>query len=160
MRIRAVKDGKSPIFDLTENLRDLGNSKHIKVESGGKTYYGRIATNKTEIPILIANTRYYLQYTPAYFGDYKWEKSYGGSSWQERFFVYLPKGKYNVTWNTRNDHSYDIVIPNSTDVEIVITFEKRDFDSRISLSFGNYINEKRRPAGKKTTRITIRRTGA
>lgn len=88
-------------FNMTDEIRDIGNSKYLKVAMSDKSYYARLSTEKpsdNNMFIIIDNTKYYVQQNPILFEPIYYERDNSNS--EQRFTVWLPKGKYLVEFNT------------------------------------------------------------
>ena len=106
-------------FNMTDEIRDIGNSKYLKVAMSDKPYYARLSTEKpsnNNIYVIIDNTKYYVQQNPILFEPIYYEHDY--SNFEQRFTVWLPKGEYLVKVNTTTD---TFTIPSGANVVIFIT---------------------------------------
>ena len=90
-------------FNMTDEIRDIGNSKYLKVAMSDKSYYARLSTEKpsdNNMFIIIDNTKYYVQQNPILFEPIYYE--HDNSNLEQRFTVWLPKGKYLVEFYTKS----------------------------------------------------------
>lgn len=107
-------------FNMTDEIRDLGNSKYLKVAMSDKSYYARLSTEKpsdNNMYVIIDNTKYYVQQNPILFEPIYYEHDY--SNFEQRFTVWLPKGKYLVEFNTTSTSTSTFVIPRGLNAIIV-----------------------------------------
>ena len=66
-------------FNMTDEIRDIGNSKYLKVAMSDKPYYARLSTEKpsnNNIYVIIDNTKYYVQQNPILFEPIYYEHDY------------------------------------------------------------------------------------
>ena len=88
-------------FNMTDEIRDIGNSKYLKVAMSDKSYYARLSTEKpadNNMFVIVENNKYYVQQNPILFEPIYYEHDY--SNFEQRFTVWLPKGRYLVEFNT------------------------------------------------------------
>nr|DAF22278.1 MAG TPA: hypothetical protein [Caudoviricetes sp.] len=107
-------------FNMTDEIRDIGNSKYLKVAMSDKSYYARLSTEKpsdNNMYVIIDNTKYYVQQNPILFEPIYYEHDY--SSFEQRFTVWLPKGRYLVEFNTTSTSTRTFVIPRGLNAIIV-----------------------------------------
>lgn len=107
-------------FNMTDEIRDIGNSKYLKVAMIDKSYYARLSTEKpsdNNMFIIIDNTKYYVQQNPILFEPIYYEYNY--SSLEQRFTVWLPKGEYLVEFNTKSISTSTFVTPSGLNATIV-----------------------------------------
>lgn len=107
-------------FNMTDEIRDLGNSKYLKVAMSDKPYYARLSTEKpsdNNMYVIIDNTKYFVQANPILFDPIYYEHDY--SSFEQRFTVWLPKGKYLVEFNTTSTSTSTFVAPSGLNATIV-----------------------------------------
>lgn len=107
-------------FNMTDEIRDIGNSKNLKVAMSDKSYYARLSTEKpsdNNMYVIIDNTKYYVQQNPILFEPIYYEHDY--SSFEQRFTVWLPKGRYLVEFNTTSTSTSTFVIPRGLNAIIV-----------------------------------------
>ena len=147
-------------FNMTDEIRDIGNSKYIKATMGKKPYYARISTEKTSdnnMFVIIDNTKYFVQSNPILFEPIHYEHNYTG--FEQRFTVWLPKGKYKVEFNTTRTITDTFTIPSGLNVTIVHTYTKGD-GVRLTVTANDLIIFNRSDsAGRKVTWFTISRQG-
>lgn len=121
-------------FNMTDEIRDIGNSKYLKVAMSDKPYYARLSTEKpsnNNIYVIIDNTKYYVQQNPILFEPIYYEHDY--SNFEQRFTVWLPKGRYLVEFNTTNTTTDTFTIPSGIDATIVHSY-KKGFDVSLSIT--------------------------
>lgn len=107
-------------FNMTDEIRDIGNSKYLKVAMSDKSYYARLSTEKpsnNNMFVVIDNTKYYVQANPILFEPIYYEHDY--SNFEQRFTVWLPKGRYLVEFNTTSTSTRTFVIPRGLNAIIV-----------------------------------------
>lgn len=107
-------------FNMTDEIRDIGNSKYLKVAMSDKSYYARLSTEKptnNNMFVIIDNTKYYVQQNPILFEPIYYEHDYSG--FEQRFTVWLPKGRYLVEFNTTSTSTSTFVIPRGLNAIIV-----------------------------------------
>ena len=107
-------------FNMTDEIRDIGNSKYLKVAMSDKSYYARLSTEKpanNNMFVIIDNTKYYVQQNPILFEPIYYEHDY--SDFEQRFTVWLPKGRYLVEFNTTSTLTRTFVIPRGLNAIIV-----------------------------------------
>lgn len=134
-------NGQIQTYNLTDNSKDTGGN-FFRVRFNGKNLYARIGSQKTPLHITKPNgDRGYVQYDPIGFNTWKWE------AWNvekfNRWYVYLPKGKYRVTFTAMTENSYELTIPTSKDIEITITTSRNNNnDDLIGFNIDNQISKK------------------
>lgn len=134
-------NGEEHTFNLTENAQDTGGN-YIRVRFNGQDLYARVSGNVTPLNVVKSNgDRGYVQYDPIGFNTWKWE------AWHvekfNRWYVYLPKGKYRVTITAMTNKSYELTIPTSKDIEITITTSRNyNNDDLIMFNIDNQISRK------------------
>lgn len=107
-------------FNMTDEIRDIGNSKYLKVAMSDKSYYARLSTEKpadNNMFVVIDNTKYYVQQNPILFEPIYYEHDY--SNFEQRFTVWLPKGRYLVEFNTTSTSTKTFDIPSGLNAIIV-----------------------------------------
>ena len=107
-------------FNMTDEIRDIGNSKYLKVAMSDKPYYAKLSTEKpsnNNIYVIIDNTKYYVQQNPILFEPIYYEHDY--SNFEQRFTVWLPKGKYLVEFYTKSTSTSTFVTPSGLNATIV-----------------------------------------
>lgn len=107
-------------FNMTDEIRDIGNSKYLKVAMSDKSYYARLSTEKpsdNNMFIIIDNTKYYVQQNPILFEPIYYERD--NSNLEQRFTVWLPKGKYLVEFYTTSTSTSTFVTPSGLNATIV-----------------------------------------
>jgi hypothetical protein len=150
-------NGQIQTYNLTDNSKDTGGN-YICVHFNGQNLYARVAENRTPLNVVKPNgDKGYVQYDPIGFNTWKWE------TWHvekfNRWYVYLPKGKYRVTITAMTNKSYELTIPTSKDIEITITTSRNyNNDDLIMFNIDNQISRKAFiDSGVK--RLVIERTG-
>ena len=150
-------NGQIQTYNLTDNSKDTGGN-YICVHFNGQNLYARVAENRTPLNVVKPNgDKGYVQYEPIGFNTWKWE------TWHvekfNRWYVYLPKGKYRVTITAMTNKSYELTIPTSKDIEITITTSRNyNNDDLIMFNIDNQISRKAFiDSGVK--RLIIERTG-
>lgn len=147
-------------FNMTDEIRDIGNSKYLKVAMSDKPYYARLSTEKpsnNNIYVIIDNTKYYVQQNPILFEPIYYEHDY--SNFEQRFTVWLPKGRYLVEFNTTNTTTGTFTIPSGLNTTIVYSY-KKGYDTTLSItSEGWIIFDKSREARRNRTWFKISRQG-
>ena len=122
-------------FNMTDEIRDIGNSKYIKAVIGEKTYYARLSTEKisdNNMFVSIDNTKYFVQANPILFEPIFYEHGY--DNFEQRFNVWLPKGRYIVEYNTTSTTTDTFTIPSGLNVTIVHSYK---VGSNVTLSIAN-----------------------
>lgn len=147
-------------FNMTDEIRDIGNSKYLKVAMSDKSYYARLSTEKpsdNNMFVIIDNTKYFVQAYPILFEPIHYEHGY--DNFEQRFTVWLPKGRYIIEYNTTSTAIYTFTIPSGVDATIVYRY-KKGFDVSLSItSEGWRIFNKDREAGWNRTWFTLSRQG-
>lgn len=147
-------------FDMTDEIRDIGNSKYLKVAMSDKSYYARLSTEKpadNNMFVIIDNTKYFVQANPILFEPIYYEHVY--DTFEQRFTVWLPKGRYIVKYNTTSTTTDTFTIPSGVDAIIVHSY-KKGFNVSLSItSEGWRIFNKVREAGNHRTWFKISRQG-
>lgn len=147
-------------FNMTDEIRDIGNSKYLKVAMSDKPYYARLSTEKpsnNNIYVIIDNTKYYVQQNPILFEPIYYERD--NSNFEQRFTVWLPKGKYLVEFNTKSTSTSTFVTPsglNATIVHIPV------IGKQVSLSVtsdGQVLFNQNKPQGSNKTWFRLSRQG-
>lgn len=150
-------NGEEHTFNLTENAQDTGGN-YIRVHFNGQDFYARVSNDWTPLNVVKSNgDRGYVQYDPIGFNTWKWE------AWHvekfNRWYVYLPKGKYRVTITAMTEKAYELTIPTSKDIEITITtYRNNNNDDFIRFNIDNQISRKEF-IDKGIKRLVIERTG-
>ena len=147
-------------FNMTDEIRDIGNSKYLKVAMSDKPYYARLSTEKpsnNNIYVIIDNTKYYVQQNPILFEPIYYEHDY--SNFEQRFTVWLPKGEYLVEFYTKSTSTSTFVTPsglNATIVHIPV------IGKQVSLSVtsdGQVLFNQNKPQGSNKTWFRLSRRG-
>lgn len=147
-------------FNMTDEIRDIGNSKYLKVAMSDKSYYARLSTEKpsdNNMFVIIDNTKYFVQANPILFEPVHYEHNY--SNFEQRFTVWLPKGRYLVEFNTTNTTTDTFTIPSGLNTTIVYSYEKGVGATLSITSEGRRIFDKSRETGKNRTWFTLSRQG-
>ena len=147
-------------FNMTDEIRDIGNSKYLKVAMSDKSYYARLSTEKpadNNMFVIVENNKYYVQQNPILFEPIYYEHNY--SNFEQRFTVWLPKGRYLVEFNTTNTTTDTFTIPSGLNTTIVYSY-KKGVDATLSItSDGWRIFDKSRETGRNRTWFKISRQG-
>lgn len=155
-----VSGANTGSFNMTDEIRDIGNSKYLKVAMRDKSYYARLSTEKpsdNNMFVIIDNTKYFVQAYPILFEPIHYEHGY--DNFEQRFTVWLPKGKYLVEFNTTNTTTDTFTIPSGLNATIIHRYIK---GSPVILSVsteGWGIFSKDREAGRHQTWFTLSRQG-
>ena len=147
-------------FNMTDEIRDIGNSKYLKVAMSDKSYYARLSTEKpsdNNMFVIIDNTKYFVQANPILFEPVHYEHNY--SNFEQRFTVWLPKGRYLVEFNTTNTTTDTFTIPSGLNTTIVYSYEKGVGATLSITSEGRRIFDKSRETGRNRTWFTLSRQG-
>ena len=147
-------------FNMTDEIRDIGNSKYLKVAMSDKSYYARLSTEKpsdNNMFVIIDNTKYFVQANPILFEPVHYEHNY--SNFEQRFTVWLPKGRYLVEFNATNTTTDTFTIPSGLNTTIVYSYEKGVGATLSITSEGRRIFDKSRETGKNRTWFTLSRQG-
>lgn len=118
-----VKKGNDTLtFELTDNLRDVGE-KRLPIVINGKTYYARLGGDKTALIVQRTSngSKSYVQTSPVSFSTWNWQKYPTDIRGTEKMFVYLPKGKYRATVDGQNSEKNEFTITTSTDIEVNVS---------------------------------------
>lgn len=147
-------------FNMTDEIRDIGNSKYLKVAMSDKSYYARLSTEKpfdNNMFVIIDNTKYFVQANPILFEQIHYEHGY--DNFEQRFTVWLPKGRYLVEFNTTNTTTDTFTIPSGINATIVYSYKKEVGATLSITSEGWRIFDKGREKGKNLTWFTLSRQG-
>ena len=131
-------------FNMTDEIRDIGNSKYLKVAMSDKPYYARLSTEKPSNNTILFEQIYYEH-------DY--------SNFEQRFTVWLPKGRYLVEFNTTNTTTGTFTIPSGLNTTIVYSYKKGVGATLSITSEGWRIFDKSRETGRNRTWFKISRQG-
>lgn len=118
-----VKKGNDTLtFELTDNLRDVGE-KRLPIVINGKTYYARLGADKTALVVQRTSNgnKSYVQTSPILFTTWNWQKYPTDIRGTEKMFVYLPKGKYRATVDGQNNKTNEFTIDTSRDIEVNVS---------------------------------------
>lgn len=118
-----VKKGNDTLtFELTDNLRDVGE-KRLPIVINGKTYYARLGADKTALVVQRTSNgnKSYVQTSPVSFSTWNWQKYPTDIRGTEKMFVYLPKGRYRATVDGQNSEKNEFTITISTDIEVNVS---------------------------------------
>lgn len=155
-----VSGASTGSFNMTDEIRDIGNSKYLKVAMRDKSYYARLSTEKpsdNNMFVIIDNTKYYVQQNPILFEPIYYE--HDNSKFEQRFTVWLPKGKYLVEFYTKNISTSTFVTPsglNATIIHIPV------IGKQVSLSVtsdGQVLFNQNKPQGSNKTWFRLSRQG-
>ena len=147
-------------FNMTDEIQDIGNSKYLKVAMSDKSYYARLSTEKpanNNMFVIIDNTKYYVQQNPILFEPIYYEHNYSG--FEQRFTVWLPKGRYLVEFNTTNTTTDTFTIPSGLNATIVYSYKKGVGATLSITSEGLRIFDKGRETGRNLTWFKLSRQG-
>lgn len=147
-------------FNMTDEIRDIGNSKYLKVAMSDKPYYARLSTEKpsnNNIYVIIDNTKYYVQASPILFEPIQNNHNY--TNFEMRFTVWLPKGNYLVEFNTTNTTTDTFTVPSGINATIVYSYKKGSGVILSITSEGWRIFYKARESGKNQTWFKLSRQG-
>lgn len=90
------KGGQTYRFGLHEE-KSVTRGKYITVPFNGRDYYARYGDTSTPLKIEKDGRTYSIQYEPVEFVSFSWAISSGeGGRYNEN--VFLPKGKYRITY--------------------------------------------------------------
>ena len=148
------------LFNMTDEIRDIGNSKYIKAVIGEKPYYARLSTEKTSdnnMFVIIDNTKYFVQANPILFEPIHYEHNY--TDFEQRFNVWLPKGKYIVEFNTTSTSTDTFTIPSGLNATIVYMYSKSNGVGLSITSNDLIIFNRVKRSGRRVTWFTISRQG-
>lgn len=118
-----VKKGNDTLtFGLTDNLRDVGESR-LPIVISGKTYYARLGADKTALVVqrTLNGAKSYVQTNPIWYTTWNWQKYPTDIRGTEKMFTYLPKGRYRATVEAQNDKNNEFTITTSTDIEVNVS---------------------------------------
>lgn len=147
-------------FNMTDEIQDIGNSKYLKVAMSDKSYYARLSTEKpanNNMFVIIDNTKYYVQQNPILFEPIYYEHDYSG--FEQRFTVWLPKGRYLVEFNTTNTTTDTFTIPSGLNATIVYSCKKGVGATLSITSEGWRIFDKGRETGRNRIWFKLSRQG-
>ncbi|MCB6516036.1 hypothetical protein LI139_10315, partial [Veillonella atypica] len=106
---------------------------------------------------VIDNTKYYAQQNPILFEPIYYEHDY--SNFEQRFTVWLPKGRYLVEFSTTNTTTDTFTIPSGLNTTIVYSYKKGVGATLSITSEGWRIFDKSRETGRNRTWFKISRQG-
>lgn len=118
-----VKKGNDALtFELTDNLRDVGDNR-LPIVINGKKYYARLGGDKTALVVQRTSNsaKSYVQTSPISFSTWNWQKYTSDVRGTEKMFVYLPKGRYRVTVSASSNESNEFSIATSKDIEVNVS---------------------------------------
>lgn len=120
--LKVKKENDTLTFELTDNLRDVGE-KRLPIVINGKTYYARLGADKTALVVQRTSNgaKSYVQTSPILFTTWNWQKYPTDIRGTEKMFVYLPKGKYRATVDGQNSQKNEFTITTSTDIEVNVS---------------------------------------
>lgn len=149
-------NGEEHTFNLTENAQDTGGN-YIRVHFNGQDFYARVSNDWTPLNVVKPNgDRGYIQHDAVVFTTWRWESRTVEPF--NRWYVYLPKGRYHVYMEGINGTNRDLTISNSKNIEITIT-KKIKFDTNyIIFNIDNQIIEGD-ILGENSNKLFIERTG-
>lgn len=144
-------------FNMTDEIRDIGNSKYLKVAMSDKPYYARLSIEKPSdknMYVIIDNTKYYVQTNPISFEPI--QNSHGYTKFEIRFTVWLPKGKYLVEFKGTTD---SFTIPSGLNATIIHKYDIGGPVVSVVSTDGRDIFRKVRRAARELTWFRISRRG-
>lgn len=155
-----ISGASTGLFNMTDEIRDVGNSKYLKVAMSDKSYYARLSTEKpsdNNMFVIIDNTKYFVQANPILFEPVHYEHGY--DIFEQRFTVWLPKGRYLVEFNTTNTTTDTFTIPSGLNAMILYSY-RRGIGVQLAIgSDGSRIFYKARETGGHQTWFTLSRQG-
>lgn len=121
--LKVKKGNDTLIFGLTDNLRDVGESR-LPIVISGKTYYARLGADKTALVVqrTLNGAKSYVQTNPIWYTTWNWQKYPTDIRGTEKMFAYLPKGRYRATVYN-DEHVNDFTINTSMDIEVNVRAE-------------------------------------
>lgn len=155
-----ISGASTDSFNMTDEIRDIGNSKYLKVAMSDKSYYARLSTEKpadNNMFVVIDNTKYYAQQNPILFEPIQNNHNY--TNFETRFTVWLPKGKYLVEFNTTNTTTDTFAIPSGVNATIVHSYRKGSPVLLYVTTEGWGIFSKTREVGRNQTWFKLSRQG-
>lgn len=158
MAIIKVKrpNGEEHTFNLTDNSKDTGGN-YIRVHFNGQDLYARVSGNVTPLNVVKPNgDRGYVQYDPITFNTWKWEARNVESF--NKWYVYLPKGKYRILTEAVDTMERELTIPSSKNIEITVTTKRMAINTHIVFNIDGQILIENL-ISKRINRLTIERTG-
>ena len=147
------KGGQTHRFKLHED-KSVTNGKSIYIPFNGRDYYARYGDTPTPLEVEIKDIKQYVQYEPADFKRYYWERTADNIG---RYSVirFFPKGRYRVILDGYNDETYEFSAGNSGNRTISLAVERRGrFTCTISGLFAEHVM-----AGNVWNKLTIERIG-
>ena len=147
-------------FNMTDEIRDIGNSKYLKVAMSEKPYYARLSTEKpsdNNMYVIIDNTKYFVQDNPILFEPVHYEHDYSG--FEQRFTVWLPKGRYLVEFNTTSTSTRTFVTPSGLNATIIHGTAIGKQAILGITSDGQVLFRENRPQGSRRTWFRLSRQG-
>lgn len=149
-------NGEEHVFNLTENAQDTGGN-YICVRFNGQNLYARVSGNVTPLNVVKANgDKGYVQYDPITFNTWKWEARNVESF--NKWYVYLPKGKYRILMEAVDTMERELTIPSSKNIEITVTTKRMTINTHIVFNIDGQILIEN-SISKRINRLTIERTG-
>nr|DAH46506.1 MAG TPA: hypothetical protein [Caudoviricetes sp.] len=142
------KGGQTFRFGLHEN-KGVTRGKFITVPYNGKDYYARYGDTPTPLKIEKDGRTYSIQYEPVEFTTYSWAKN-GRRNGAYEENVFLPNGKYRVTYTYQYKDSNDRVktgtdseeftMNTSQEVPIKVEYNQEGVIHRIWVTIQNVYN--------------------
>lgn len=149
-------NGEEYTFILTENAQDTGGN-YIRVHFNGQDLYARVSGSTTPLNVVKPNgDRGYVQYDPITFNTWKWEARNVESF--NKWYVYLPKGKYRILMEAVDTMERELTIPSSKNIEITVTTKRMAINTHIVFNIDGQILIENL-ISKRMNRLTIERTG-
>ena len=150
-------NGEEHTFNLTENAQDTGGN-YIRVRFNDQDLYARVSGDWTPLNAVKPNgDRGYVQHDAIGFTTWRWESR--DVEPFNRWYVYLPKGRYRVLTEAQYKEYNDLIVQNSRTIGITVKTQKtNDFFINIVFNVDNEII-KNILKGNGTNRVIIERTG-
>lgn len=149
-------NGQIQTYNLTDNSKDTGGN-YIRVRFNDQDFYARVSVNVTPLNVVKPNgDRGYVQYDPITFNTWKWEARNVESF--NKWYVYLPKGKYRILMEAVDTMERELTIPSSKNIEITVTTKRMAINTHIVFNIDGQILIENL-ISKRINRLTIERTG-
>lgn len=142
------KGGQIFRFGLHEN-KGVTRGKFITVPFNGKDYYARYGDTPTPLKIEKDGRTYSIQYEPVEFTTYSWARNGRGNGVYNET-VFLPKGKYRITYtywrrnsnniNGTETFSEEFTVNTSQEAPMKIEYNQEGVIHRIWVTIQNVYN--------------------